>query len=170
LGDDTQSNYLCLPDYLADRPAPVALPTKEPETASLRITSCEFAIKDSGDRTKYSTGAQRDRRGGKGRYDLLPFYALRRLAIHFEKGAEKYDAHNWRKGIPLSNYFDSALRHASEYREGKTDEDHAIAAAWNMLCLVETEHMISEGTLPKELNDLEYPGRSKAGAASVPLV
>jgi hypothetical protein len=52
-------------------------------------------IQDSGQRQKFDTGSQRDIRDGKGRYDLLPCKAIRRLAQHFEGGAEKYDSRNW---------------------------------------------------------------------------
>ncbi len=113
-----------------------------------------FVIKDSGNRQKYITGAQRDTQEGKGRFDLLPVHAITRLAQHFENGAKKYDADNWRRGIPLNRYLDSALRHLFEFADGEKDEDHAIAAAWNILCLVETEYMIKKGILPKELNTL----------------
>ena len=38
--------------------------------------------------------------------------------------------------------------------EGKTDEDHWIACAWNVLGIVEYQERIEEGLLPEELNDL----------------
>ena len=47
------------------------------------------AVNDSGSRQKFETGSVRDSRSGKGRYDLLPPYALKRLAQHFENGANK---------------------------------------------------------------------------------
>ena len=37
-------------------------------------------IKDSGERTKFETGAVRDMHEGKGRFDLLPMCVLLRLA------------------------------------------------------------------------------------------
>lgn len=111
-------------------------------------------IKDSGHRQKFSTGSQRDLPDGKGRYDLLPCRALRRVARHFEAGAKKYNARNWEKGQPLSRYLDSGLRHAFNFLEGWRDEDHAAAAVWNLLCLIDTEERIRAGILPKELNDL----------------
>lgn len=111
-------------------------------------------LQDSGERRAFATGSRRDRRTGKGRFDLLPARALRRLARHFEAGAVKYGDRNWEKGQPLSVYLDSALRHANTYMEGKTDEDHLIAAAWNLLCLADTEERIKEGLLPETLNDL----------------
>lgn len=114
----------------------------------------DYDVKDSGQRQTFTTGAQRDCEQDKGRYDLLPCRALQRIARHFEKGAKKYDARNWEKGMSISRYLDSALRHAFGYMEGKDDEDHLVAAAWNLLCALDTESRIKEGVLPKDLMDL----------------
>ncbi len=113
-----------------------------------------FELKDSGNRQQFSTGAQRDIQRGKGRYDLLPFYALERVAKVFENGAIKYEQENWRKGIPLRRFLDSALRHLCKAAWGMRDEDHFAQACWNVMCLIETEYMIKQGILPEELNDL----------------
>lgn len=56
---------------------------------------------------------------------------LQHLAIHYEKGAEKYGEHNCEKGIPLSSFIDSGRRHLSQYIRGLTDENHFISAVWN---------------------------------------
>ena len=96
-------------------------------------------IKDSGDRTEFQSGAVRDMHEGKGRCDLLPPNALLRLARHFEHGSKKYGDRNWEKGIPESSFIDSGLRHIFKYMAGEDDEDHLIAAVWNLICLVETE-------------------------------
>ena len=40
----------------------------------------EFILKDSGKREEFPTGSRRDQRAGKGRFDLIPTMALRRLA------------------------------------------------------------------------------------------
>lgn len=111
-------------------------------------------VKDSGKRSEFATGANRDSVEGKGRYDLLPAYAVKRIAQHFENGAKKYDDDNWRKGIPLRRFLDSALRHMFNYLEGQRDEDHAAAAAWNILAMMETEEMIRRGIVPASLNEL----------------
>lgn len=125
------------------------------------------AVKDSGERSEYSTGAVRDARGGKGRFDLIPPYALYRLARHFENGAVKYGDRNWEKGIPLHMYLDSAFRHLVKYMAGFRDEDHLTAAVWNLMCLIETEKRVESGTLPKELNDIykAYPHDAEAPTA-----
>lgn len=90
-------------------------------------------IKDSGTRREFNTGAVRDMVEGKGRCDLLPACALLRLAKHYEEGAIKYSDRNWEKGLPISSMIDSGLRHLLKYLDGHTDEDHLVAAAWNIL-------------------------------------
>ena len=156
------------------------------------------AIKDSGNRTKFETGAVRDIQQGKGRFDLMPLDVVENLlwayergtsaasgmisdviayidnfkrngtsgslsqsvccyaratrkdifalmldvAKHFENGALKYGERNWEKGIPISRYVDSALRHLMKDLAGETDEDHAAAFVWNCMCAAWTmEHM-----------------------------
>lgn len=74
----------------------------------------------------------------------------RELAIHYEKGAEKYGVDNWKKGIPITggdrggSFEDSGLRHLNQYLRGMDDENHFIACIWNFWCaeytrLVEAE-------------------------------
>lgn len=96
-------------------------------------------IKDSGDRTAFDSGAVRDMHEGKGRFDLLPMCVLLRLAKHYEAGCVKYGERNWEKGIPCHSYADSAFRHLVKYMDGYSDEDHLIAAVWNLCCLAWTE-------------------------------
>lgn len=111
-------------------------------------------VKDSGARESFPTGSVRDTRAGKGRYDLLPTRALRRVARHFEAGAAKYGDRNWEKGQPISRYLDSALRHTFNHLEGQRDEDHLAAAAWNILAAIETGERVQAGLLKQSLNDL----------------
>lgn len=111
-------------------------------------------IKDSGARRSWPTGSRRDTNDGKGRFDLLPMRALGAVAEHMQKGALKYSERNWELGQPLSSYCDSAMRHLQRWLIGRTDEAHLVAAAWNVLCLLDTEMRISEGLLPTELRDL----------------
>ena len=111
-------------------------------------------LPDSGTRSEFSTGAVRDASKGKGVPSHLPTRALMRASRRFEDGAVKYDAHNWRKGIPLSRYIDSLNRHTWLFMQGDTSEDHLGAIIWNSLCLSETFDLISGGKLPESLNDL----------------
>lgn len=90
-------------------------------------------IKDSGERTEFSTGAVRDMKRGVGRMDLLPWYGIMEVSKHCEEGADKYGEHNVDKGIPLHSLCDSAARHLAKFIAGEMDEDHLRAAAWNLL-------------------------------------
>lgn len=96
-------------------------------------------ILDSGERTEFTSGAVRDMHEGKGRFDLLPMCVLMRLAKHYEKGALKYEERNWEKGIDAHSFADSAFRHLVKYMDGLDDEDHLIAAIWNLCGLAWTE-------------------------------
>lgn len=113
----------------------------------------EFVTKDSGERENFDTGSRRDSREGKGRFDLLPFRAIRRVAKVLERGAAKYGPRNWELGQPQSRYLDSALRHLADYAEGKRDEDHLAQAGFNVLALIDQEERRDK--LPEELFDIE---------------
>jgi hypothetical protein len=88
------------------------------------------------DHEKFSSGAERDSQIGKPRYDLIPPLPLLRLAELYARGAEKYDDHNWAKGMPTSRILASLLRHIEAYRSGDTTEDHLAAVAWNAFALM----------------------------------
>lgn len=96
-------------------------------------------IKDSGERTKYESGAVRDMSSGKGRFDLAPWRGIWEVAKHCEEGAKKYGEHNVDKGIPIHSFIDSAFRHLMKYTLGMDDEPHLRAAAWNILWAMQTE-------------------------------
>lgn len=170
---------------------------KEIEDAYEKVTSKPVpestAIKDSGDRTAFESGAVRDMHEGKGRCDLMPLgvaaqllggrndyasfdcildeidtfqhtYSVERLycavdkfaqarygskanmllevSKHFEEGAKKYGENNWKKGIPVWSYIDSAVRHYLKWLRGDEDERHDRAFCWNIMCAIWTcEHM-----------------------------
>ena len=96
-------------------------------------------IKDSGERTVFGSGAVRDMHEGKGDMASLPNSAILRLSKHYESGAKKYGRWNYTKGIPVSSFLDSALRHIFKYLDGWDDEDHMSAAAFNILGAMEME-------------------------------
>ena len=85
------------------------------------------------------TGASRSSREGKGRFDLIPPCALRRLALRYEGGAAAHGDRNWQKGMSSSRCYDSAFRHLLQWSEGKRDEDHLGAAMWNIAALMYNE-------------------------------
>ena len=96
-------------------------------------------ILDSGERTQFESGAVRDMHEGKGDMVSLPNSAILRLSKHYENGAKKYGRWNYTKGIPVSSFLDSALRHIFKYLDGRDDEDHLSAAAFNILGAMEME-------------------------------
>jgi hypothetical protein len=127
-------------------------PDKEPPTP--QSTENDYKIKDSGERRDFGTGAVRDMASGKGRFDLLPWAVIRAIAIHYQKGCEKYGDRNWENGIPVHSFLDSAIRHASQVIDGRNDENHLVAAIWNLICAYQTILWIQEGKFPVELYDL----------------
>lgn len=99
-------------------------------------------IDDGGERISYGEGmAIREPSVGKGRYDLVSPFAMRRLAEWYELGARKYADRNWEKGIPFSRYVDSAKRHLDKFIMGMTDEDHLAAAAWNICAIMHHQEL-----------------------------
>jgi hypothetical protein len=108
-------------------------------------------IKDSGERSVYTTGAQRDNGEDKGRPSLIVPSALRRLAIQLEAGARKYADRNWEKGMDADRYVDGIYRHLWAFMEGQTDENHLGALLFNVVGLSHTYDMVRAGQLPADL-------------------
>lgn len=112
-------------------------PLNEPEANPMT----EYETKDSGKREEMPTGSVRDSREGKGRFDLISPFALRRLAGVYERGAVKYAARNWEKGQLFSRFLDSAKRHLECFHMGWTDEDHLAQAAWNIFAIMHFQEL-----------------------------
>lgn len=124
-----------------------------------------MAIKDSGDRRMFDTGAVRDMMPGKGRMDLLPCSAVLELAKYCEAGAEKYGEKNVNRGIPQFSLLDSGARHLFKHLRGDEDEDHLLAALWNIAWAVNqrTEHPElvreeAEENMQKKVNNMQNGG------------
>ncbi len=81
---------------------------------------------------------------------------MRRLAKHYENGSRKYSANNWRKGQPVSRYYDSAMRHLWSLMDDKTDEDHASALLWNLIGIIQTKIDVKKELLSKELDNFPF--------------
>jgi hypothetical protein len=112
-------------------------------------------IPDTGKRDSFGEGrAIREVATGKGLPSLIPTRAMRRLATRLEDGAVKYSRNNWKKGMPLSRYIDSLMRHLWAFQENDETEDHLGAMIFNVVALSETFDMIEDGILPKEFNDI----------------
>ncbi|MDD4292245.1 MAG: DUF5664 domain-containing protein [Clostridia bacterium] len=84
------------------------------------------------------------------------FEAMRRFSQHYENGAKKYSPNNWRKGQPISRYYDSAYRHLCRMVDGDKKEDHTSALLWNLACIIQTKRDIERGYLPEKLNDFPF--------------
>jgi hypothetical protein len=117
-------------------------------------------LKDSGSRREFSTGSHRDMAEGKGDMYSLPPAALLRVSRHYEAGARKYTRLNYMKGIPVSSFIDSALRHIEKYLDGWDDEDHLSAAAFNILGAIQMEERnpdMCDVEARKDKNTFSYP-------------
>jgi len=63
---------------------------------------------------------------------------------------------NWEKGLLLSRFLDSTLRHLFQFMAGERSEDHLAAAAWNILGYITTESRIVLGVLPRSFYDVPW--------------
>lgn len=122
-------------------------------------------IRDSGERQEFETGSKRDTRKGKGRFDLITPWGLKRLAKHYEGGSDKYGDYNWELGQPIMRYLDSAERHINDLkmalRTGEMTEDHASAVVWNMLCWIHMEECLELGYYSKSLDNRPEPYKTE---------
>lgn len=120
-------------------------------------------LHDSGKRQVFASGAVRDSADVrlKGRFDLIAVAGVFGQALQMQRGAAKYDARNWEKGMPLSVFLNSAIGHLLAHAQGFDDEPHLDAAQWNISCLAETQLRIKMGVLPKELDDLPHTFKGK---------
>lgn len=88
------------------------------------------------------TSATGGEKGSKlARYDLLPPEALKAVAELYGRGAEKYEAHNWRKGYDWSLSFAAMQRHAWQFWNGEDFDDetgapHMASVAFHALALI----------------------------------
>lgn len=114
-------------------------------------------LKDSGARQDFGTGSVRDLGTGKGAHELLQEFGVHAVAMQLERGMQKYGSRNWEKGQPVSRYIQSARRHLSYHMMGLRDEPHMSAAAWNILCAIDTIARIEVGLLPADLLDTPEP-------------
>ena len=111
-------------------------------------------IADSGNRFQFDGGGVRDMHQGKGRFDLLPMYALDAVAKLMEEGAVKYGDRNWENGIPNSSFVDSAFRHLNKFVREEYDEPHLVQAAWNLLCAIDQQERIKRGKLDPRFDNI----------------
>lgn len=78
---------------------------------------------------------------GKSRYDLIDPYALEQVIKIYTFGCNKYEDHNWRKGMKWSRVFGALMRHCWAFWRGEEIDPesklpHMAHAAWNCLTLI----------------------------------
>lgn len=74
------------------------------------------------------------------------------VSIHYRDGAEKYHAYNWQRGMPVSSFISSGVRHFLRFVYNENDERHDRAFVWNMLGAIWTmEHRPEMIDIPFEL-------------------
>jgi Domain of unknown function (DUF5664) len=103
------------------------------------------------------TGAVRANEG-KVRFELITPEPLRELAKVLTRGAVKYEARNWERGLTYSSTWACLNRHLWSWYEGE-DQDpesglhhltHALCNVWFLLTFAKR---IEAGTLPATLDD-----------------
>lgn len=71
-----------------------------------------------------------------GGFHLISPNTYMRIANHYGGGAKKYDPWNWSKGMPLSVFHASLMRHIFAIIKNKTDEDHFSAIFFNVAAIL----------------------------------
>jgi len=103
----------------------------------------------------FATGAIRDVDNTKEDYvETISWRALRRFAEYMTAKKAKYGAGNFKKGIPISSYEQSLLRHVNKYIENKyeggtveVNEDHLSAMVFNIFGIMHEENRCQEPRL-----------------------
>lgn len=71
----------------------------------------------------------------KARMDLLDPYAIEQLSLVLTFGAQKYAAHNWRKGLSYCRLIAAALRHLFAYLMGEDkDPESGLSHVAHAMC------------------------------------
>lgn len=72
---------------------------------------------------------------GKLKWSLVEFDSLEDMVRVLEFGAEKYDAHNWKKGLKTTEIIDSLLRHVYSLLQGEdVDKESNLPHTGHILC------------------------------------
>jgi hypothetical protein len=112
----------------------------DPITAEAARAALADLPPQSGEVRKVSaTGGEK---GSKlARFDLLPVEALTTVAQLYGRGANKYAAHNWRRGYDWSLSFAALQRHATQFWAGEDNDEemglpHMAAVVFHALALL----------------------------------
>jgi hypothetical protein len=80
---------------------------------------------------------------------LLPKEGLRRLAMRYTLGVERYGEGNWKRGLRNKEFLEERknhlVEHLFEYLErGNQHDDNLAAIVWGCFCLMEAEKVCME--------------------------
>ena len=102
----------------------------------------EEGMNDNGKRISFGEdNAIRENSEHKSRPDLISPLALLRVGEWMRKGAEKYEEHNWEKGMPFSVYMQGMSRHMLKFQAGQTDEDHLAGVIFNAMAMIHHQEL-----------------------------
>jgi hypothetical protein len=95
-------------------------------------------------------------------YRLVPKEGLRRLAMRYTLGCQKYGEGNWKRGLRNPEFIEERknhlVEHLFEYLErGNKYDDNLAAIAWGAFCLMEAEKVAAEDTDDAKVMDLDKP-------------
>jgi len=72
---------------------------------------------------------------GKERWSLVDFESLKPMVKVLEFGAQKYDDHNWKKGLKTTEVAESLIRHLTAYLNGEdNDKETGLPHTGHILC------------------------------------
>lgn len=91
---------------------------------------------DDGVKTTFATGAQRDTRKNKGRYDLLPACALLRYHRYDDEAEQIFTREQ------VSRNVEQAVVYLLNYLDGDHDYDYLSLAAWGVIGTIAKEDYI----------------------------
>jgi len=110
-------------------------------------------VMETTEKHQFDTGAVRSKDNEEYRFDLIQTNAIRRLAAAMKEGEAKYEANNWRKGIPIHNLLNHAIGHLMKFMDGDISEDHIGHALWNIATIAEMEKLVER---KPEMFDIIY--------------
>lgn len=119
----SQETNMLLRNTLAEEGRPVDVPTGYVP----RVNATEVCVRAQLEGIKFDQD--------KPRMDLIDPTAMNELAKVLTFGAQKYAAHNWRKGLHKSRLLGAALRHLFAYLGGEDkDPETGLSHAAHAMC------------------------------------
>lgn len=108
-----------------------------------RKMSKDLTTEEEGRKLLGTTGVKYD--AGKPRYDLLPVWPMKQVALLYGMGAAKYSDRQWELGMRYGKVYAAMQRHATAWWDGETHDPedgqhHLASVVWCALALMEYEH------------------------------